>query len=810
MELVPGEDLRGPVPVEDAAAIARQIADALEAAHEKGIVHRDLKPANIKITPDGQVKVLDFGLAKAMEENSADISNSPTLSIAATRAGAILGTASYMSPEQAKGKSVDARADVWAYGCVYYELLTGKRAFPGDSAIEAMAAVISKEPDWSLLPPGSPTELLKLCLRKDPKQRLRHIGDSNSFASVTAGSTILAESAAATPAKGAVWPAMTALFALLAIVASIAAGVLWRESRPKPKPLQRFSVEPSPDVILDSSRSPAVALSPDGTRIAFCGKGADGQIHVFLRSLDQTSASLVANSIPLGTSSVVTMVFSPDSQSLAFWGDGKLRTMPVAGGAATVLAELSGGIGVDWAEDGYIYFPANIRSPIMRVPSTGGAITPVTELRKNKDEVTHRWPHVTGSYLVFTSHSVGGNYENADIEIQSLKTGARKTLYHGGYNGRYVETGHLLFSHQGILYAVTVDPERMAVTGQPIPVLDDVDSRPSFGGVQLAVSASGTAVYVPGKNTSFGRMLYWLDSNKKSTPIGPRGDYSEFSLSPDGKRFALTALTSSNRELLVYDWERDVMSRLTLAGATAHHPAWTPDGKHIIYNNQADKVVGFYCIRADGSGEPILLQESTSSAQSIPSFTPDGTRMVFNTGGHVWTLSLDWSDPDRPKAGKAELVLKTSMNTQVESGPTLSPDGHWLAYATTTTGSGARDIIVRPFPPSPGSGQWQVSTVQGNYPFWSKSGGLFYVSAERQIMSVPYTVRNGVFQPEKPKEWSASQAILRDTTPVISPDGKRIATLFVPLEAEAEKPPTHVTFLLNFFDELQRKAPVKK
>jgi len=800
MEFVPGEDLRGPIPVDDALAIARQIADALEAAHEKGIVHRDLKPANIKVTPDGRVKVLDFGLAKAMEETS-DISNSPTLSIAATRAGMILGTASYMSPEQAKGRPVDARADIWAYGCVYYELLTGKKAFPGESAIEAMAAVISKEPDWALVPAGSPVELLKLCLQKDPKLRLRHIGDS-TLASPASGSSIAPSPVAV--ARRAIWPyAMAALFAVVAIVSS---ALLWRETRPKPQALKRFSVEPSPEVVFDTSQTPAMALSPDGNRIAFYGKEPDGTAHLYIRSFDQTIATVVAGSSrALNGSS--TIMFSPDSQWVAFIGDGKLKKVPVSGGTPVPLADMTSGIGASWADDGYIYFTPSIRAPIMRVSSNGGATAAVTELRKEKSEVTHRWPHVTGQYLVFSSNSFGGNYENADIEMQSLKTGARKTVYHGGFGGRYVSTGHLLYVHEGTLYAVTVDPDRLEVTGQPVAILEDVESRASFGGVQFEVSAIGNALYIPGKSGPAGRTLSWVDHSNKRTDMGPLRNYTGISLSPDGKRFAFSTHTGTTRELWVYEWERDVLSKLTLAGS-AINPFWAPDGKHIVYRNSEN--LFFYWIRADGSGEPVKLMESPM--QSVSSFSPDATRMLCLQNNHVWTVPVDLSDPEHPRAGMPEPFLKTTnTNPQIESSPAFSPNGHWIAYATTTTGSAARDIIVRPFPPSAAGGQWQVSTSQGNYPFWSRNGReLYYVNnSDQRVMAVAYTVKGGVFVPEKPRVFSETQPFAREYSPMMAPDGKRMVALLNPADAENQKPATHVTFLLNFFDELRRKAPGK-
>jgi tRNA A-37 threonylcarbamoyl transferase component Bud32 len=629
MEYIEGESPRGPMPLDEALRIARQIADALEAAHDKGITHRDLKPGNIKIKRDGTVKVLDFGLAKVTAAPSASGENSPTLTMGMTQAGMVLGTAAYMAPEQARGKeSVDKRADIWGFGVVLYELLTGKRLFEGEDVGHTLAAVIMQEPDLS----GTPTQLLPLlkrCLEKDPKKRLRDIGDAWALLGEEEPAKGVPASSKATSRPG-ILPWVVAA-ALLTVVAAALGFGLYRATRPvDPKPLVRLDVDLGPDVSLGSAAGVGAIISPDGTRLVYVS-----QNRLFTRRLDQPKGTELA-----GTDAAYQPFFSPDGQWVAFFGDGKLKKISVEGGAAIALCDYSGiPQGGSWGKDGNIIAALNNASVLSRIPSAGGTPTPVTQLAPG--EIVHIWPQVLpgGKAVLFTSRTaIAANASN--IEVMTLADRRRQTLVRGGTFGRYLPSGHLIYMNRGTLFAAPFDLDKLEVRGTPVPVLEQV-AYSLYGDAQLDFSRSGTLVYRGGEETGLVTVA-WLDGAGKVQPLLAKpGVYGRPALSPDGQRLALEVTEGSGSDIWVYDWRRDTMTRLTSTGTT-NGPVWSPDGRYIVFRALG---TGTSWTRSDGAGKPQPLTQSKNT-QFPGSFAPDGKRLAFHELGSgtlydIWTVPLE-------------------------------------------------------------------------------------------------------------------------------------------------------------------------
>ena len=784
MELVEGPTLAehiaaGAIALAEALPILHQIVDALEYAHEKGIIHRDLKPANIKVTPEGRVKVLDFGLAKALGGDVAtgDPALSPTLTMRATSAGTIMGTAAYMSPEQARGHDVDRRADIWSFGVVVYEMVTGRQLFEAPTVSDTLAAVLTREPDFNAAPPKL-RRLLRLCLVRDARQRLRDISGAR---------LLLDETPAVTPAasRRTVYPWIAAA---AAVVAVLALGALWRTTRPVDRPMMRFSADLGPDAIAGSRIT--AAISPDGTRIAFPVRGANGVRQLATRLLDQSKTTILS-----GTDNAVDPFFSPDGQWIGFFTDTKLKKISVRGGAAVTLCDASVPRGAAWGEDGIIATLDALH--LSRVPAAGGTPQILTK-PEDRGERTHRWPQILpgGQTLLFTASIGVGGYEDANIEALSLKTGQIKIAQRGGYFGRYLPSDHLIYLHQGTLFGVPFDASRLEIRGTPAPLLEDVAGASDTGGGQLDLSQNGTLVYLSGKSQGLTRPV-WMDSTGKQTPLGAASGLTP-RLSPDGKLLAL----SVNGDISVYD-PRGALLRITFnPTATNRYPVWTPDGKHIVFAS-----AGLWWVRADGSGQPQQIFES--KANPFPgSFSPDGRRLAFaqvagTTSRDIWILPLDLTDPDHPKSGKAEPFVSTPA---FEADPAFSPDGRWLAYDSNE--SGTFHVFVRPFPV--GDGKWQISTAPGRFPIWSRNGKeLFFESTDGHIMVAEYTTRGETFAAGKPRQWS--------NTPIggtgafqnldLAPDGKRFVVIPLAESEKGEGQTVHVTFLLNFFDELRRRMP---
>ena len=801
LELVDGESLdrrlaRGPVPVEEALAIARQVAEAVEAAHEKGIVHRDLKPANIAFTKDGRVKVLDFGLAKAIaaSDESADPTNSQAITArAVTGHGLILGTPAYMAPEQAQGRPVDKRADIWAFGAVLFEMLSGDRPFQGSSSADVLAAVLHHEPDWSRIP-ARLQSVVRRCLAKDPAQRLRDIGDFRFI-----------EEPVVVPApRSAAWRPW-----VLATTAFVMALGLWRWMGSSPADRSDHALtRPNVDLGPDALRTPTLesAISPDGRRVAFVSRMPDGTLMLATRALDQASATRLD-----GTENAAAPFFSPDGQSVGFFADGKLKRVPATGGAVVTIANATANFGASWGDDQQIYFTSGTISPLMRVPAGGGTPdvlmqAPGTRLGERGD-ATHRWPQALpgGRVVLFTSHKIITGFDDAAIDAVVVATGERKVVLKGGYFGRYVavgpHAGYLLYVREGVLFAIAFDPESLTVRGTATPVVDDIAGDSDSGAGQFALTGNGTLLYRSGRGPARRWPILWMDGTGRTAPlIKDPGAYYTPRLSPDGSRMALTVDRGDRgREIEVYDWQRGTLVPLTHTGEVNLFPVWSPDGQYIVFESSSPRGYGLGVVRSDGSGTMQRIAENSSLM--IPySFAPDGA-LLYSARG-LFVARFDTSDPEHPKLGPS-----TPIEAQAGAGsPALSPDGRWIAYRSTE--SGRSEVYVRAFRRN--SAKWQVSTdgdgVAGLV--WDpRERRVYYVSRDNRIMAVDYQEQGNTFLASPPRVWAAAPigttAFPRNFT--IAADGKRFAVL-PPRTASGEDGSVHVTFVMNFLDELRRRV----
>jgi Tol biopolymer transport system component len=811
MELVEGEDLsqriaRGAIPLDEALPIAKQIADALDAAHEQGIIHRDLKPANIKVRADGTVKVLDFGLAKAMEPvgtASPSASMSPTLSLHATQAGMILGTAAYMAPEQARGKVVDKRADIWAFGVVLYETLSGQRLFAAEDVSDTLVAVLTRNVSLASLPAVITAPLRALvrdCLIRDPRQRLRDIGDARiAIEQIMAG----VPDDAPTPASVAtVVPAWrrTLPWAAALIVAVVVGGFgWWRAMGPAElRPLQRFNVEISPDMPL--SRVASAAISPDGTRLVVRLQSPGGITRLYMRSLAQSQLTALA-----GTDNATTPFFSPDSQWIGFVAAGKLRKVSVDGGAPLALCDaLNAAIGASWGDDGNIVFVGAART-LMRVSSNGGVAAELTRLPEGPHSPES--PQVLpGSDVVLYTARTGNTLRDDDnIEAFAIKTHRSVLLQKGGFSARYVATpsgGSLLYLHRGTLFAAPFDAARILVTGTPVPTVDGISSSLTGGG-EYTVSRTGTLVYLSGSAQQGARSVAWIDrfGHVEPFPATP-GPYFSPRLSPDGKRLAMSMDLDSQTAIEIQDENRSPPSRLTISDGVNEYPVWTPDGQYIVFHSTRAGAPGLYRARSDGAGEPQRISDDRLIEHPY-SISPDGKRLALivrgvNGKADIATAAIT-GESSRPALGKIEPFFATP---QSEGFPAFSPDGRWLAYVSNE--SGAAEVYVRPFP-GPG-GRWQISSGGGGAPTWSRSASELLFRERDRVMIVRYTATAGSFTAGKPQAWPDAHVLGFGTVHAwdLAPDGQRLVVLQD--NPEDARPVTHLTFLLHFSDELQQLA----
>jgi serine/threonine protein kinase/Tol biopolymer transport system component len=799
LELVEGETLadqikRGPISVEESLKLALQIAEALEAAHEKGIIHRDLKPANIKITDEGKVKVLDFGLAKAFAGSQEDInlSNSPTLSDAATQKGVILGTAAYMSPEQAKGKTVDKHADIWAFGVVFFEMLTGRQVFTGETVSDTLASVLAREPEWQRLPPNLHPRirfLLERGLEKEPKNRYSGISDARVDIQkvLTYPGGVFGQPATSAEPPTRLRTMLPWLAATLVLTAIIVGVVVWSVRAPEARRVMRFGYTLPEDQQFFDIINPILAASPDGSQFVYSTNEG-----LYLQSVDELEARLIGDT----KDGPVQPFFSPDGQWIGYHSvaDIQIKKIAISGGAPVSLADGTSPQGSSWGADNTIIYVGS--EGIMRISANGG----IPELLISSEDKMVFAPQMLPDRksLLFTS-GIPGPYK---IEVQSLKSGERKELFEGD-GAKYISTGHLVYALGNNIFAIPFDIGTLEVVGGSVPLIENVFRPSPLAAALWDVSDSGTLVYAPMGELSQ-QSLVWVDRKGIEEPLtaAPNNYGDVFRVSPDGTRVALTIAMGTNQDIWIWDLIRETMTRLTFDEAGDAIPLWTPDSQRIVFVSGRDGVSGgIYWKAADGTGEVEHLCSEPGFSFLPWSWSGDGSTLIFveqKASPSIWDIGMLSMEGDRVRSP----LLHGKHN---ESGPQISPNGRWMAYQSNE--SGRWEIYVRPFP-EVNKGKWQVSTSGGTAALWSPDGRELFYSSPEGIMAVTVDTERA-FKLETPKTIFTGQHLEAWD---ISPDGKRFLML-KPIAAmddeSTARGPHKINIVLNWFEELNERVPTK-
>jgi serine/threonine protein kinase len=799
MELVAGSTLSIPQPTETALRYAQQIAEALEAAHEKGITHRDLKPANIMITPEGIVKVLDFGLATVPgRESGSDPANSPTLTLAATQAGMLMGTAAYMSPEQASGKVVDKRSDIWSFGVVLWEMFTGSRLFDGETISHTLADVLRAPIDFAILPaslPVSIVELVKRCLDRNPKTRLQAIGEARiTIQRCIADPKREAEVAPPVPPRFINPPwALWAVVAGLAIGVAALAYVAFRHTQePLPRAIKASILSPDGSAFVSTS---GPAISPDGLKLAFAAI-RDGRTLLWIRDLD----SLAARSIT-GTDGASNPFWSPDSQSIGFFADCKLKRIDVAGGTVLTLCTTEGNLhGASWSSRGVILFPISPNGALYRIEASGGTHVPVTTLDRDAGEVSHRLPWFLpdGRHFLFSVRNQE-QFAKSAIYVGDLDSKERTLVFKGEGHAVYVPAGGFLIVAtggitDGPLMAQAMDASNFRTTGNSFPIAESVDlSSGVWAQHQFSVSRDGVLVY--GSTGANAAQLTWFDrAGKRLGTVGPRDSGLRMgAISPDGSTVAADSFQSGNRDIWLHNLARGASSRFTFNSANggANSPAWSPDGKHLIYASFEDsrpaRVVR-KALNGEGAAEPVgSTWGDPPRVVSFVSWSADGRYVVARlspagpTGGDIWMMPMNGAG-EKPRP-----YLQTDAN---EGAPNLSPSSDWLAYTSDETRR--VEVYVQSFP-NPGR-KYQVSVNGGITPVWSRDGKeLYFTAPDRQMMAVPISKIGGNLEIGAPKVLFDSKiGAFTNVSFDVSRDGR----FLIPVQEQASASP--LTLVVNW------------
>ena len=826
MEFVDGptlaDHLQRPMPLGEVLTTARQVADALEAAHAQGIIHRDLKPANIKVREDGTVKVLDFGLARTLDVEAAPsvVTNaSPRMSFSGTHPGVVIGTPAYMAPEQALGKTADKRADIWSFGCVLYEMLSGRRAFQGTDVSDTLSRVIGNDPDWAALPPKTPEplrRLLRRCLEKPANKRLADIADARL--EIEEALSPSAWSAATTPRPMAVvgWSRALPWAVAAACVGALALVLIFGSPRRNTPParLMNLSVDLGLSGEPVTPKNPAeIAFSPDGAHLAFtASKPSDSIPRLYLRNLDRPDTVVLT-----GTEGATGPFFSPEGQWIGFFADKKLKKIAVTGGSPIDVCAAAEGRGGSWGDDGTIVFAPEAQSELWRVSSDGGTPKPITTL--DAGEKTQRWPQSLpgGQAVLYTSLSPANkqfNFADASLIVQAGASGPKKVVMRGATYGRYVPTGHLLYLRDDTLFAAPFDLERLELTGPEWRVTDRLISNPTAGTAMFAISPkSGGLVYVRRSVEGDDKPVTWLDRSGRSTVLrSTPATWTDLSFAPDGRRLAFTASDGKQSDIWIDDLDRDALTRVTNFNSGSGSAVWTPDGTRIAFASMlGEKEVGLtynlHWMKPDGSGYQRL---TTSTNLQLPgSWHPKERILAFTEQRPRSTIMLLPVLGDETSGWKPgnPTILSPSGDFD-ERVPTFSRDGHWLAYESNR--SGTYNVYVRPFP-GPGT-ETQISTEGGFSPRWSQTRPeLIFESPDHRVMVVNYFVKANMFGADKPRPWPEAQLMPQRTHVRVfdlHPDGQRLAVL----AAGGTTPPRglqRLGLMLNFFDELRRIAPVQ-